>query len=165
MATCGLSATLRRGRGKAVVDEALGESFPECSAISTLPTTIMTAPSNDPAGHPRPAHATPKTPHWPDRGTSTLYAAKACHEPSPNWPGGSCWPSAALSCLTRRPRALCRRIERHIKELFEPDVPANNPAERSLAIGLPHRGHPVGTWYREQDDAVDQASAFGAPKV
>ncbi len=65
---------------------------------------------------------------------------------------------------------LCRRIERHIKslprtgyrELFvfvaEPDVPSdNNPAERSLRHLVisrkGQRGHPVGTWYREQDDA------------
>ena len=60
-----------------------------------------------------------------------------------NWPGsGSCWSSASPSCqpfladrLALQGR-LCRRIERHIKELFvfvaEPDVLSdNNPAERS----------------------------------
>ena len=65
---------------------------PECwSAISTLPTTIMTAPSS--AAGPTccgtsttSAPATPKTPHWPDgpRAVHQLYvAAKACnhHEP------------------------------------------------------------------------------------
>ncbi len=57
-----------------------------------------------------------------------------------NWPwSGSCWPSASpfLSEPSAVQGKLCRRIERHIKELFvfvaEPDVPAdNNAAERSL---------------------------------
>ena len=56
-----------------------------------------------------------------------------------NWPGsGSCWSSASpfLSDPSAVQGKLCRRIERHIKELFvfvaEPDVPSdNNPAERS----------------------------------
>ena len=57
---------------------------------------------------------------------------------------------------------LCRRIERHIKELFvfvaEPDVPSdNNPAERSLRHLVISRKISGGTrseqWYREQDDA------------
>ena len=95
------------------------------------------------------APATPKTPHWPDgprQSTSSMSQPKPATITShgkgwlPNWPGsGSCWPSAALSWLTRRRSKgkLCRRIERHIKELFvfvaEPEVPAdNNPAERSL---------------------------------
>ncbi len=57
-----------------------------------------------------------------------------------NWPwSGSCWPSAIpfLAEPSAVQGKLCRRIERHIKELFvfvaEPDVPAdNNAAERSL---------------------------------
>ena len=56
---------------------------------------------------------------------------------------------------------LCRRIERHIKELFgfvaEPDVPwTTTPPSAACAMWLSaadQRGHPVGTWHREQDDA------------
>ena len=64
------------------------------------------------------APATPKTPHWPDgprQSTSSMSQPKPATITSPgkgvlpNWPGsGSCWPSAALSCLTRRlSRASC----------------------------------------------------------
>ena len=93
------------------------------SAISTLPTIIMMAPSSgagrtccgtSTTGEP----ATPKTPHWPDgprQSTNSMSQPKPATITShgkgvlPNWPGsGSCWPSAALSCLTRRlSRASC----------------------------------------------------------
>ena len=88
----------------------------------------------------------------------------------PNWPGSaSCWPSAALSCLTRRrSRASCaRRIERHIKELFvfvaEPDVPAdNNPAERSLRHLVISRKVSGGTRSeRGTESKMTLASIFG----
>ena len=82
---------LRLGRGKAVVDEALGDAF---SGVLV------------------------RTPHWPDgprQSTSSMSQPKPATITShgtgvlPNWPGsGSCWPSAALSCLTRRrSRASC----------------------------------------------------------
>ena len=115
---------LRRGRGKAVVDEALGESFsgvlvsdfyaayhhydgPKQRCWATCCGTSTTS-----------APATPKTPHWPDgprQSTSSMSQPKPATITSPgkgvlpNWPGSrSCWPSAALSCLTRRrSRASC----------------------------------------------------------
>ena len=93
------------------------------SAIATLPTTITMALSSG-AGRTccgtstTSAPATPKTPHWPDgprQSTSSMSQPKPATITSlgkgvlPNWPGsGSCWPSAALSCLTRRrSRASC----------------------------------------------------------
>ena len=113
---------LRRGRGKAV-----GEG-----ALATPPTTIMTAPSS--AAGPTccgtsttSAPATPRRTGPMGRGSPPALCRSQSLQPSrhgkgvlPNWPGsGSCWPSAALSCLTRRlSRAACRRIERFIKELF-----------------------------------------------
>ena len=57
---------------------------------------------------------------------------------------------------------LCRRIERHIKELFvfvaEPAVPSDNNAGRAQPAPSGHqpqgqRRHPVGAGYRAQDDA------------
>ena len=83
----------------------------------------------------------------------------------PNWPGSGkllaiCRPF--LSDPSAVQGKLCRRIERHIKELFvfvaEPDVPAdNNPAERSLRHLVISRKVSGGTrseqWYRAQDDA------------
>ena len=97
---------------------------PECwSAISTLPTTIMTAPSSG-AGRiccgtsTTCEPATPMLRHWPDgprQSTSSMSQPKPATITShgkgvlPNWPGsGSCWPAAALSWLTRRlSRASC----------------------------------------------------------
>ena len=108
---------LRRGRGKAVVDEALGEYSPEYwSAIATPPTTITMAPSNG-AGRTccgtsttwwRP---TPRTPRWPS-GPRQSISSMSRPGLSPilrhddgaplNWPwSGSCWPSASPSWLTR----------------------------------------------------------------
>ena len=101
------------------------------SAISMLPTTIMMAPSSGAERTPVQARgrlccgtsttsapATPKMPRWPDgprQSTSSMSQPKPATITShgkgvlPNWPGsGSCWPSAALSCLTRRlSRASC----------------------------------------------------------
>ena len=108
---------LRRGRGKAVVDEALSESFSGVLVSDCYATTIMMAPNN--AAGPTccgtsmtSAPSTPKTPHWPDgprQSTSSMSQPKPATITSPgkgvlpNWPGsGSCWPSAALSWLTRR---------------------------------------------------------------
>ena len=156
---------LRRGRGKAVVDEALGESF-----SGVLVSDFYAAYHH---------YDGPKQRCWTHllrdihdlvalypKDTALAQWAAAVHQLyveassmsrpglSPilrhndgaplNWPGsGSCWSSASPSCqpFLADPLALqgrlCRRIERHIKELFvfvaEPDVPSdNNPAERSL---------------------------------
>ena len=94
------------------------------------------------------APATPKTPHWPDgprQSTNSMSQPKPATITShgkgvlPNWP----WERKLLAIcrpFLSDPSAvqgkLCRRIERHIKELFvfvaEPAVPSdNNPAERS----------------------------------
>ena len=155
---------LRRGRGKAVVDEALGESF-----SGVLVSDFYAAYHH---------YDGPKQRCWAHllrdihdlvalypKDTALAQWAAAVHQLyvearsmsrpglSPilrhndgaplNWPGsGSCWSSASPSCqpFLADPLALqgrlCRRIERHIKELFvfvaEPDVPSdNNPAERS----------------------------------
>ena len=128
---------LPRCRGKTVVDGRCPILAPEYwSAISTLPTTmlpttIMMAPSSGAGRTPVQARgrlccgtsttsepATPKMPHRPDgprQSTSSMSQPKPATITShgkgvlPNWPGsGSCWPSAALSCLTRRlSRASC----------------------------------------------------------
>ena len=91
-----------------------------------------------------------------------------------NWPGsGSCWSSASPSCqpFLADPLALqgrlCRRIERHIKELFvfvaEPDVPSdNNPAERSLRHVVISRKISGGTRSeRGTESKMTLASIFG----
>ena len=91
-----------------------------------------------------------------------------------NWPGsGSCWSSASPSCQPfladplALPGRLCRRIERHIKELFvfvaEPDVPSdNNPAERSLRHLVISRKVSGGTRSeRGTESKMTLASIFG----
>ena len=104
---------LRRGRGKTVVDEALSDAFSGVLVSDFCgagPTCCGTSTTSEPA--------TPKTPHWPD---GPRQSTNSMSQPKPatitshgkgvltNWPGsGSCWPSAALSCLTRRlSRASC----------------------------------------------------------
>ena len=123
---------LRRGRGKTVVDEALSDS---CSGVLVSDFYAAyyhtTAPNN--AAGPTPVQArgrlccgtsmtsAPSTPmllHWPGGPTpSTGFTTgpKPSLIPRPsggvptNWPwNDNCWPSAALSCLTRRqPRPSC----------------------------------------------------------
>ena len=152
---------------------------PECwSAIATLPTTIMTAPSSG-AGptccgtSTTSAPATPKTPHWPDgprQSTSSMSQPKPATITSPgkgvlpNWPGsGSCWPSAALSCLTRRrsrqavpahraPHQGTLRLRGRTRSASGQQPRRAQPAP-SGHQPQGQRGHPVGTWYRAQDDA------------
>ena len=124
------------------------------SAISTPPTTITTAPSSGAWGHLlRDIHdqrtlypdAAPLA-RWAAAVHQLYVAAKACNHHEP-------WHRRVAQLALERqllalgqpfrhdPSAtqakLCRRIERHIKELFvfvaEPEVPSdNNPAERSL---------------------------------
>ena len=87
-----------------------------------------------------------------------------------NWPGSaSCWPSASpfLADPLAVQAKLCRRIERHIKELFvfvaEPDVPSdNNPAERSLRHLVISRKVSGGTRSeRGTESKMTLASIFG----
>ena len=151
---------LRRGRGKAVVDEALSDAF-----SGVLVSDFYAAyhhydgPKQRCWAHllrdiPRPAHPLPQRlpplARWADGRPPAL-----CRGPKPAthhepWPSGGAppnWPwertaaghLPALSCHDPSvvQGKLCRRIERFIKELFvfvaEPDVPSdNNPAERSL---------------------------------
>ena len=153
---------------------------PECwSAISTPPTTITMAPSNG-AG---PTccgtsttwwRSTPRTPRWPSGPRQSISSMlRPGLSPILRHDHGAplklAWERQLLAIcqpFLADPLAvqakLCRRIERHIKELFvfvaEPDVPSdNNPAERSLRHLVISRkvsgGTRSETWYREQDDA------------
>ena len=109
--------------------------------------TVLGAPA---AGHPRPAWpATSKMPRWPAGRRQSIDSTR---KPKPSLilrhDDGAlaqlAWERKLLAIcrpFLSEPSAvqgkLCRRIERHIKELFvfvaEPDVPSdNNPAERSL---------------------------------
>ena len=146
---------LRRGRGKAVVDEALGESFsgvlvsdfyaayhhydgPKQRCWAHLLRDIHDQRTR----YPKDAALA----RWAAAVHQLYVAAKACnhHEPWQRRVAQLAWERKLLAIcrpFVADPSAvqgkLCRRIERHIKELFvfvaEPDVPAdNNPAERSL---------------------------------
>ena len=166
MATCGLSAPppnatsceryfLRRGRGKAVVDEALSDAFsgvlvsdcyaayhhydgPQQRCWAHLLRDIHDQRTRYPDAAP--------LARWADAVHGIYDRAKACTHPQAKRR------RTAQLALERQLLALgqpfrhdpsatqaklCRRIERFIKELFvfvaEPDVPAdNNAAERSL---------------------------------
>ena len=146
---------LRRGRGKAVVDEALGESFsgvlvsdfyaayhhydgPKQRCWAHLLRDIHDQRTR----YPKDAALA----RWAAAVHQLYVAAKACnhHEPWQRRVAQLAWERKLLAIcrpFVADPSAvqakLCRRIERFIKELFvfvaEPDVPAdNNPAERSL---------------------------------
>ena len=165
MATSGLSAPppnatsceryfLRRGRGQAVVDEALGESFsgvlvsdfyaayhhydgPKQRCWAHLLRDIHDQRTR----YPKDAALA----RWAAAVHQLYVAAKACnhHEPWQRRVAQLAWERKLLAIcrpFVADPSAvqgkLCRRIERFIKELFvfvaEPDVPSdNNPAERS----------------------------------
>ena len=103
-------------------------------------------------------------------------AAKACnhHEPWQRPVAQLAWERKLLAIcrpFLSDPSAvqgkLCRRIERHIKELFvfvaEPDVPAdNNPAERSLRHLVISRKVSGGTRSeRGTESKMTLASIFG----
>ena len=186
---------LRRGRGKAVVDEALGESFSgvlvsDCYAayhhydgpkqrcwahlLRDIHDLVALYPKDTALAQ------------WAAAVHQLYVEARSMSRPglSPilrhndgaplNWPGsGSCWSSASPSCqpFLADPLALqgrlCRRIERHIKELFvfvaEPDVPSdNNPAERSLRHVVISRKISGGTRSeRGTESKMTLASIFG----
>ena len=133
---------LRRGRGKAVVDEALGESFSEYwSAISTPPTTIMTAPNSGagrcgtstahgPLIRRRPGFTTGPKP-W--RRTAQLAGTTTDSSPSGKRP--SC--ADASSATSSSPQQQRRRTQ--------PAPSGHQPQDQ--------RRHPLGAGHREQDDA------------
>ena len=168
---------LRRGRGKAVVDDVLGEEFagvlvsdfyaayhhydgPKNAAGPICCGTSTTG-----------APATPRTRHWHSGPTPSIVSMsrprllpilQSSNDALPNWPwSNGCWPyrddpSAAQA-------RLCRRMEKHIKELFvfvaEPGAPPdNNAAERSLRPVVISRGtrSVLGT-----DTRMTLASVFG----
>ena len=144
----------RRGRGKAVVDEALSDAFsgvlvsdfyaayhhydgPKQRCWAHLLRDIHDQRTR----YPKDAALA----RWAAAVHQLYVAAKACnhHEPWQRRVAQLAWERKLLAI--GRPflsdpspvqAKLCRRIERHIKELFvfvaEPEVPAdNNPAERS----------------------------------
>ena len=162
------------------------------SAISTPPTTITMAPSNG-AG---PTccgtsttwwRSTPRTPRWPSGPRQSIDSmsrpgveARSFTHPQAQrrrtaqlaWERQLlviCQPFLA-DRLALQGR-LCRRIERHIKELFvfvaEPDVPSdNNPAERSLRHVVISRKISGGTRSEQGSDSkMTLASLFGTWRV
>ena len=182
---------LRRGRGKAVVDEALGESFSgvlvsDCYAayhhydgpkqrcwahlLRDIHDLVALYPKDTALAQ------------WAAAVHQLYVEARSMSRPglSPilrhndgaplNWPGsGSCWSSGQpfLADPLALQGRLCRRIERHIKELFvfvaEPDVPSdNNPAERSLRHVVISRKISGGTRSeRGTESKMTLASIFG----
>ena len=187
-ATCGTFSTpnlryfLRRNRGKAVVDEVLGDDFARCAGQRLLrrPTTTMRVPNN--AAGPTCCGTSTTC----DHSTQMMDRCPSGLTPSTNStvrPRSLPHPAeqqrrTAKMALERRllvlcrpylddPSAaqarLCRRMEKHIKELFvfvaEPEVPPDNNAARAQPApsgGQPQRsvGAPARTrWYCHQDDA------------
>ena len=114
---------LRRGRGKAVVDEACRRSG-VLVRISTPPTTIMTAPSS--AAGPTCRDIPDQRTRYPKDAALARSAVRSQSlQPSEPWQRRVAAARklailpVALSCLTVGcPGQACRRIERHIKELF-----------------------------------------------
>ena len=187
---------LRRGRGKAVVDEALGEAF-----SGVLVSDFYAAYHH---------YDGPKQRCWAHllRDIHDLVALYLKDAPLARWAAAVhrlyeeakafSHPQArrrrtAQLALERKLLAicqpfladplavqakLCRRIERHIKELFvfvaEPDVPAdNNAAERSSHLPPASSGHqpqgqrrhPLGAGHREQDDAGIHLRHLARPRT
>ena len=180
---------LRRGRGKAVVDEALGDSFsgvlvsdfyaayhhydgPKQRCWAHLLRDIHDLRARYPDDAP--------LAQWADAVHQLYRQAKACTHPQ------EASRRTAQLALERRLLALCqpflldasatqaklcRRIERHIKELFvfmaEPAVPSdNNAAERSLRHLVVSRKISGGTRSeRGTDSKMTLASLFGTWRV
>ena len=180
---------LRRGRGKAVVDEALGDSF------SGVLVSDFYAAYHHYDGHKQRCWAhllrdihdlrarypdDAPLAQWADAVHQLYRQAKACTHPQ------EASRRTAQLALERRLLALCqpflldasatqaklcRRIERHIKELFvfvaEPAVPSdNNAAERSLRHLVVSRKISGGTRSeRGTDSKMTLASLFGTWRV
>ena len=180
---------LRRGRGKAVVDEALGDSFsgvlvsdfyaayhhydgPKQRCWAHLLRDIHDLRARYPDDAP--------LAQWADAVHQLYRQAKACTHPQ------EASRRTAQLALERRLLALCqpflldasatqaklcRRIERHLKELFvfvaEPAVPSdNNAAERSLRHLVVSRKISGGTRSeRGTDSKMTLASLFGTWRV
>ena len=180
---------LRRGRGKAVVDEALGDAFsgvlvsdfyaayhhyngPKQRCWAHLLRDIHDQRTLYPDDAP--------LARWADAVHQLYRQAKACTHPQ------EASRRTAQLALERRLLALCqpflldasatqaklcRRIERHIKELFvfvaEPAVPSdNNAAERSLRHLVVSRKISGGTRSeRGTDSKMTLASLFGTWRV
>ena len=176
---------LRRGRGKAVVDEALGESFSgvlvsdfyaayhhydgpkqRCWAhlLRDIHDLVALYPKDTPLAR------------WAAAVHRLYEEAKAFSHPQAQRRriAQLAWERKLLAIcrpFLSDPSAvqgkLCRRIERHIKELFvfvaEPDVPAdNNPVERSLRHVVISRKISGGTRSeRGTESKMTLASVFG----
>ena len=141
------------------------------SAISTLPTIIMMAPSSG-AGRTccgtstTSEPATPKTPHWPDGAAAvppTLCRSQSL-QPSRAWQR-----RVAQLAWERKLLAICRPFLSDpscpgagaSRQGAEPDVPAdNNPAGAACAIWFMRSAAATrsGAGHRAQDDA---GSLFG----
>ena len=180
---------LRRGRGKAVVDEALGDAF---SGVLVSDFYAAYHHYNGPKQrcwahllrdiHDLRARYPDDAPlaQWADAVHQLYRQAKACTHPQ------EASRRTAQLALERRLLALCqpflldasatqaklcRRIERHIKELFvfvaEPAVPSdNNAAERSLRHLVVSRKISGGTRSeRGTDSKMTLASLFGTWRV
>ena len=182
---------LRRGRGKAVVDEALGESFSgvlvsDCyAAYHHYDGPKQRCWAHLLRGYPRPGGALPQghragpvgrgSPSALCRGQVYVEARSFTHPQAQRRRTAQlAWERQLLVIcqpFLADPLALqgrlCRRIERHIKELFvfvaEPDVPSdNNPAERSLRHVVISRKISGGTRSeRGTESKMTLASIFG----
>ena len=169
---------LRRGRNKEVVDEALGEDFAgRWSATSTPPTITTTAPSSA-AGRTccgrsmTCAHSTLEISNWPNGADAVhrIYrqATAFSHTSRKQRRAAQLALEKRLLALCRPclddPLAvqgkLCRRIDKHLKELFvlrgrtgsapgqqrrraQPTPPGDQPQDQ--------RRHPLATGHRDQD--------------
>ena len=176
---------LRRGRGKAVVDEALSESF---SGVLVSDFYAAYHTYDGPKQRAGPTCCGISTTWWRlyPKDTALAQWAAAVHQlyveaRSFTHPQAQRRRTAQLAwerqllviCqpFLADPLALqgrlCRRIERHIKELFvfvaEPDVPSdNNPAERSLRHVVISRKISGGTRSeRGTESKMTLASVFG----
>ena len=176
---------LRRNRGKAVVDEALGEEFagvlvsdfyaayhhydgPKQRCWAHLLRDIHDLRALYPADRP--------LARWADAVHHVYEKAKAFTHPSEQWRRAAglalersllAWCRPYLDDPSAVQARLCRRIQNHIKELFvfvaEPEVPAdNNAAERSLRHLVISRKISGGTRSPQGTDAkMTLASVFG----
>ena len=194
--TCGLSAPppnatscercfLRRGRGKAVVDEALGESFsgvlvsdfyaayhhydgPKQRCWAHLLRDIHDLVALYPKDTALAQWAAAVHQLYVEARSFTHPQARRRRTAQLAWERqllAICQPFLADPLAVQA--KLCRRIERHIKELFvfvaEPDVPSdNNPAERSLRHLVISRKVSGGTRSeRGTESKMTLASVFG----
>ena len=147
---------LRRGRGKAVVDEVLGEGF-----AGVLVSDFYAAYHH---------YAGPKQRCWAHllRDIHDLRGLYPDDAPLARWADAVHQLYRQAKACTHPQAKLCRRIERHIKELFvfvaEPEAPPdNNAAERSLRHLVVSRKVSGGTRSEPGSNSkMTLASLFGA---